>query len=295
MGTSVPIPSKNDANGCCQRPNSLYNPNFFIQPTQCRGTTFTNATRTAAQPTYTYCRLTHPAAACARPQAEPCHHPARAKLCATSPAEPRHPSARVPRAACHSSSPGACHWPPAPSSEPCATLCHFLQQRTRNLIVIVWGMSCLLKCSAVCVTPRRSLCRAPALSVIAGPGALCVAALPVSGPDGLCIRARCLLCRFSALCVGRRFLCQGPALSVWGPGAPRRSLCRVRRSVCLHRAPKLSVSGRSALRVGLRGGVCWAPALHHMQPTNVYSIAGMHVSWRSKLRIKTLNISSESY
>ena len=50
MGHRFLFPSKrNDANGCCQRPNSLCNPTAFLYPAQCRGTTFNNATRTVAQ------------------------------------------------------------------------------------------------------------------------------------------------------------------------------------------------------------------------------------------------------
>ena len=91
--------------------------------------------------------------------------------------------------------------------------------------------------SALCVGPRRSLCRAvcgaPAFSV-SGPGAL---SLSVSGPSALC-----------GLCVGpRRSKCRAPALSALtasGPGA----LC-VGAGPCVSGpgALSLSVSGPSAL------------------------------------------------
>ena len=111
------------------------------------------------------------------------------------------------------------------------------------------------------VGSRRSLCRAPALSV-SGPGALCVGpgavslsvscpAISVSSPVALCVRAR-------------RSLCRGPALSVWGPGVGAwRSLRRApalflsvgalcvgpRRFLC--RDPTLSVSGPGALSLSV--------------------------------------------
>ena len=113
--------------------------------------------------------------------------------------------------------------------------------------------------SALCVGPRRSLCRAPALFA-SGPGALCrelasgpgkdsfcrVPAVCVSGPGAFCrVLCRGALCVGPALCLGARLfgsgLCRGPALLVSGPGAlcvgARRSFYRatafsVRVRVC---------------------------------------------------------------
>ena len=147
--------------------------------------------------------------------------------------------------ACHSSSPGACHWPSAratPSSsgpqlraEPCATHAArrvpFFEERTPNLTVC--GINCLLKSSALA---QRPLCRGRAL--------------PVSGPSALCVDLWRSLCRAAPL--SRRSVCRAPALSVRGPGGlcvgPRRSLCR----------------GPGALCVGSRRTLCRAPALHQM-------------------------------
>ena len=109
--------------------------------------------------------------------------------------------------------------------------------------------------SVLCVGPQRSLCPAPAVSVL-GPGALCVVlsvlgpALSVSGRSALCLGARRSLCRGGAL---RPLSVSGPSVS--GPAAlsvrlgpqhspfcvrPHRSLCRApaRRSLC--RAPALA-------------------------------------------------------
>ena len=94
-------------------------------------------------------------------------------------------------------------------------------------VVIVFTMRSLCLSVGVCVGargPRRSLCRARALSVW----------------------ARCSLCRGAALCVGARSLCRGPALCV----GPQRSLPGSvsalsvgARSLC--RTPALSVGSLS--------------------------------------------------
>ena len=64
----------------------------------------------------------------------------------------------------------------------------------------------------------RSLCRFPALPALSvlGPGALlCRGPFSVSGPGALCVGPRRSLCRVPALSRS----CRGPALSVSGPGA----------------------------------------------------------------------------
>ena len=156
---------------------------------------------------------------------------------------------------------------------------------------------------------RRSLCRAPALSLSSGPGALSVGAQrSLSGPSGLCVGARrSLLKRRSlsgsvsgpggppfglrrfvsrpgALCVAvRRSLCQGSVCSVSGPGAALSGF----------------VSGPGALCVGpwlwLSLSLCRAPALFVPGPDSVArrsssnalcvgfrcSLSGSVLAWRS--------------
>ena len=101
----------------------------------------------------------------------------------------------------------------------------------------------LLPSLAVCAGPRRSLCRAPALSVW-------MRGFSVSGPSGFCVGSRRSLS--GAFCVGaRRYLCRIPALFVSGPG----TLCvGVRRSLC--RCPALSVSAPGALFPSLSEPLC---------------------------------------
>ena len=105
---------------------------------------------------------------------------------------------------------------------------------------------------ALCVRPRRSLCRASGLCRLRRSLAVGGPALSVSGPA---------LCRGHALCVSEPGLCVGPlALSVSGPGAlcfgPRRSL-----AMCVARpdALSLSVSGPNTLRFGPRRSLCRGP------------------------------------
>ena len=131
--------------------------------------------------------------------------------------------------------------------------------------------------------PRRSLCRAPALSVsalanlsqsmsglgalslvsepgsaccvggtVSGPGAL---SLSVSGPSALCEGLR----RSAALSV--RALCVGARRSVWGLAPSQRSLCRPG-------ALLLSVSGPDALPPLSASGpaLCRAPAYSMSDP-----------------------------
>ena len=70
--------------------------------------------------------------------------------------------------------------------------------------------------SALCVGPRRSLCRGPALSV-SGPGALCVGAR----------LSLCRPCRAPALSVsGPSALCVAPKAFIWSAGPQLRSACR---------------------------------------------------------------------
>ena len=90
-------------------------------------------------------------------------------------------------------------------------------------------------------------------SALSGLGALCV------GPGALLLFVSGPVSAFSgALCVRpRRYLYRVPTLSVSGPGARQRSLCRLcvaRRS--LSRGPVLSVSGPGAQRT-----LCQDPAL----------------------------------
>ena len=105
----------------------------------------------------------------------------------------------------------------------------------------------------MCVRPRRSLCRAPALSV-SGPGAVCVSgpfAFCVSGPGALCRAAAVSVTGLSAsnpvaLFVGG--LCRGPALA--RKSSPN-ALCVVARlSLSLCRAPALFVPGPPTPSIG---------------------------------------------
>ena len=140
--------------------------------------------------------------------------------------------------------------------------CRFAVWRTSGCVALGVGPCVGARRSpgALCVVPRRSVCRAAALSVgkRRSPGALCVGERrSVSGPGTLCVGAR----RSPALCVGSLsgVLVRGPGVFVCRAG--RRSLCvrgpplvcvGARRSLC--RARALSVSGRarrSLCRAGL--------------------------------------------
>ena len=130
---------------------------------------------------------------------------------------------------------------------------------------------------SICVGPpalsRRSLCRAPALSV-SGSGTLSLSVLAptlsVSGPGALCVAAR-------------RSLRQGPVLSVSGPGAvcvgARHSLCGARHSL-------------RALCVGPRRSVCRATALRSLCQAGVLSafVSGLSLSGRFPHRARTLSV-----
>ena len=123
----------------------------------------------------------------------------------------------------------------------------------------------LLQSSAVCVGPRRSLCRAPTLAVSGpaalclGPGALCRAlALSASGPGVLypalvlCVGPRALNFRIQMY---RHFSCN----KFFG-AKPRRGLCRGPGALCV--GPRRSVSGpgtasRSAIQSCTALHVCW--------------------------------------
>ena len=134
---------------------------------------------------------------------------------------------------------------------------HFISKTSMaNAVRSKWGPG------ALCVGPRRSLFRAPALSLL-GPNALCRGpAISASGPGalswrpsapalfvGVCGGAR--RSSLHALCVGpQRFLCRGSALSVSGfcvlcVGARRCSVgvcVGARRSLrSLFRGPALSL------------------------------------------------------
>ena len=122
----------------------------------------------------------------------------------------------------------------------------------------------LCRASALCVWPRRSLCRGPARSV-SGPGALCVGArrslcrapalsVSVSGPGALCVGPWRSLCRGGALCRAALSV-SGPALSVSRPGALSLFL-----SLSVS-GPGVSVSGPGVVCVGPRRCLCQVPAL----------------------------------
>ena len=111
--------------------------------------------------------------------------------------------------------------------------------------------------SALCLEPRRSLCRCPGLFVSGPALSLSGLALFVLGPGALCVGARRSL---GALCRGptlSRSLCRASALSVSGPSSlcgGRRCLCRARplcRRLC--RGPALFVSGAGASALSLSG------------------------------------------
>ena len=169
----------------------------------------------------------------------------------------------------------------------------------------------------------RSLCRGPALFVsgrsLFWPGALCVAprrslcradpALSVSGPSAVYIRpqrsvgAQRCSCRGPALCVWPS-LCRGLALSVSGPpffvsaGAFSLSVSGcvgARRSLC--RGPALAVSGPGTLSLSVSGPVsqrslCRGPALSVSEPGPVSGPGSLCVgAWRSLCRSPALFVS----
>ena len=201
-----------------------------------------------------------------RPQAEPCHHPAGQAVC----------HKRGPRP---SRATRLC-MPPTPSQEPHAT--HSAPAFSRKEPQTWLENKFFLKSSPICVGPRPSLCRAPALSVpgptlcVSVPGALRVASCPALSASGPCVGPCRSLCRAVALSVsGPRALCVGPRLSVSGPSAlcvgPRRSL---------RGAPALFMSGPGAASCSAYKRVLYC----------------RYVSLRLKFRIKTLiNISIEIF
>ena len=128
-------------------------------------------------------------------------------------------------------------------------------------------LEAVCRAPALCVVPRRSVSGPDTLCV----GARCSLALCESGRGALCVGARRSLRRAAALCVGpRRSLCRAPPISrrLCRASAPYRS-CRGRRSLALCRADALCV-GPGGLCVGPQRCLCRGPALSVSGPSALY-------------------------